>query len=159
VIHVAAGTLGTAAGLAIGLTLAGEAIPIRAARITSPLVANERALKRLIQGVVRRLQAAGVNVADAAVALRLIDLRHDQLGEGYGRPTPAGDAATRAFGEIGLRLDPTYTAKAAADLFAAAPAAAPPLFLHTLSATEPLDRVRGTSAADLPGPFARYLGG
>jgi 1-aminocyclopropane-1-carboxylate deaminase/D-cysteine desulfhydrase-like pyridoxal-dependent ACC family enzyme len=158
-IHVAAGTLGTAAGLAIGLALAGERIPIRAVRITSPIVANERALKRLVEGVASRLRAGGVAAADAAAALRLVDFRHDRIGDGYGRATAAGDAATAAFGEIGLRLDPTYTAKAAADLLDTPPAAAPPLFLHTLSANEPLDRLHGITASDLPAPFARYLDG
>jgi 1-aminocyclopropane-1-carboxylate deaminase/D-cysteine desulfhydrase-like pyridoxal-dependent ACC family enzyme len=43
----------------------------------------------------------------------------DQVGEGYGVPTPAAQAAIELFAHTeGLVLDPTYTAKAAAGLVA-----------------------------------------
>ena len=43
----------------------------------------------------------------------------DQVGEGYGVPTPAGLEALELFARTeGLVLDPTYTAKAAAALVA-----------------------------------------
>ena len=157
-IHVAAGTLGTAAGLAIGLVLAGQAVPVRAIRITSRLVANERALRRLVHAVVKTLNAAGVP-ADAAAACSLLTLHHEQIGEGYGRDTPAALAATEAFSAAGLHLDATYTAKAAADVLAEAAAGGRPLFVHTLSAAEPLERAAHVSPQDLPQPFARYLAG
>jgi D-cysteine desulfhydrase len=157
-IHLAAGTLGTAAGLALGLALAGEHVPVRAVRITSRLVANERALRRLVYAVAQVLNAAGVP-ADAAAACSLLTLHHDQIGEGYGRETPAARAATETFAAAGLRLDATYTAKAAADVLAAPATARRPLFVHTLSAAEPLDRARDVAPEDLPQPFARYLAG
>src|SRR6266699_3016997 len=40
----------------------------------------------------------------------------DGLGEGYGHPTPEGEAAERLASEHGLTLDPTYGAKAFAFL-------------------------------------------
>jgi len=40
----------------------------------------------------------------------------DGLGQGYGHPTPEGEAATRLASEHGLTLDPTYGAKAFAFL-------------------------------------------
>ena len=43
----------------------------------------------------------------------------DQVGEGYGVPTPAALAAIKLFARTeGLVLDPTYTSKAAAGLVA-----------------------------------------
>ncbi len=88
----------------------------------------------------------------------MIVLNHDQLGAGYGRETAAGREAMRLFAEAGLALDQTYTAKAAAGLLAsAAVAEGVPLFLHTLSAAEPIERARGVTPADLPAPFRRYL--
>jgi D-cysteine desulfhydrase len=151
-IYVAAGTLGTAAGIALGLALAGRAIPVRAVRITSRLVTNRRVLRRLLQGTAALLERAGVGVGDAArraeEGLVILD---DQVGPGYGHETHAGAAATERFAEVGITLDPTYTAKAAAAVLAASDSR--PLFWHTLSATMP--PVRAMPA--LPAAFAQYL--
>jgi D-cysteine desulfhydrase len=168
VIHVAAGTLGTAAGLAIGLAWAGLATPIAATRITSRLVTSERVLKSLIRQTLALLREPGTAAAltgavrpdalpSADAACALVTLRHDQIGAGYGHATPAGVAATEAFGRAGLLLDATYTAKSAAALLADAPHDGLPLFWHTLSAVTPTE-LRGVSRpADLPAPFRAYL--
>lgn len=158
VIHVAGGTLGTAAGLALGLALAGRRIPIQATRITSTLVTNPRTLRRLLRGTAALLERAGVRVPDVGSAMDLVSLRDDQIGGGYGHETPAGRAAAEAFRGAGLVLDPTYTAKAAAAVLAdTAPAGGPVLFWHTLSAAEPLDAARGLDVLRLPRPFAAAL--
>jgi D-cysteine desulfhydrase len=163
-LYVAAGTLGTAAGLAIGLAWAGVPLPIRAVRITSRVVTNERVLATLVRDTVALIQATGATPPHADAALRLVELRHDQIGTGYGHETAAGSAASAAFARAGLALDPTYTAKAAAALLA--DLASPPdergglpLFWHTLSAVTP-DELRAAGAlAELPPPFAAYLRG
>ncbi len=157
-IHVAAGTLGTAAGLALGLHLAGYDIPIAATRITSRIITNGRALRLLIQRTAAVLGHAGVPVPDADRARASIEIRHGHIGRGYGEPTEAGQRATRSFEAYGMRLDPTYTAKATADLLdTAVDGGAPPLYMLTLSANEPLGQARDIRPADLPGPFAAYL--
>ncbi|HEX6309063.1 MAG TPA: pyridoxal-phosphate dependent enzyme [Longimicrobiales bacterium] len=157
-IHVAAGTLGTVAGIAIGLAWAGLAIPVIATRITTRLITNERALAGLIRATLARLHAAGArDVPDVAAAAQLVELRHDQIGAGYGQATDAGTRATGLFAAAGLRLDATYTAKAAASLLADDRSALP-LFWHTLSAAEPAELLARPSR-ELPGPFARYLAG
>lgn len=160
-VHVAAGTLGTAAGLAIGFALAGLDVPIFATRITGRIVTNERALARLVSRTLGFLRSAGLASAPRrAAALRLVTLRHEFLGEGYGRETAAGAAAAAAFREGGLVLDPTYTAKAAAELLASlreAREGETHLFWHTLSAHEPDDALEGVTAEDLPEPFRRLL--
>jgi D-cysteine desulfhydrase len=156
-IHVAAGTLGTVAGLAIGLAWAGLDLPIIATRITARIVTNERVLAALVRGTLARLAAAGTAVPDADAALRLVELRHDQIGAGYGHTTAAAEDARRVFGDAGLNLDVTYTAKAAASLLAAPPSQGVQLFWHTLSAVEPDGLIDGVSASDLPLNFARYL--
>lgn len=154
--HVAAGTLGTAAGLAVGCALAGLETRVGATRIASRLVTNAWTLRRLVEGTVRLLQRAGIPAPAPEAALARIELRHGQLGAGYGHPTAAGRAAAEAFAAAGLRLDPTYTAKAAADFLAPAPDAGPRLFWHTLSAAEP-EAAAAARIDDLPGPFRRYL--
>jgi 1-aminocyclopropane-1-carboxylate deaminase/D-cysteine desulfhydrase-like pyridoxal-dependent ACC family enzyme len=167
-IYVAAGTLGTAAGLALGLAVAGLDVPIVAVRITSSVVTNRHVLRRLVSGTRRLLARGGEALPPVDAALRLVQLRHDQLGDGYGRATAAGAAAARHFAALGLTLDATYTAKAAAALLAdldaqggagAGTHAGPPLFWHTLSASEPLDLLDQVSGDDLPAPFAAYLRG
>ncbi|MCI0433273.1 MAG: pyridoxal-phosphate dependent enzyme [Gemmatimonadetes bacterium] len=157
-VHVAAGTLGTAAGLALGLHLARLEIPIAATRITSRVVTNTPLLSRLIAKTAALLERAGVDVPDSSRALQSIEIRHGHIGRGYGEPTDEGRAATRAFDAYDMRLDQTYTAKAAADLLATpADEDEPPLFMLTLSAEEPIDRARQLRATDLPRPFAAWL--
>lgn len=161
VVHVAAGTLGTAAGLAIGFALAGLDVPISAVRITGRIVANERALARLVSRTLDHLRNAGLASAPSrAKVLRLITLRYEFLGDGYGRETPAGREAAALFRDAGLILDATYTAKAAAGLLATVRArrGGVHLFWHTLSAHEPVDALAGVRAEDLPEPFRRLLG-
>jgi 1-aminocyclopropane-1-carboxylate deaminase/D-cysteine desulfhydrase-like pyridoxal-dependent ACC family enzyme len=137
-IHVAAGTLGTAAGIALGLALGGEReTRVVAVRITSRLVTNERVLNRLVRTACSRLRRAGVEAPDAAAVCEMIHIEHGQVGEGYGRETAMGRAAEQAFAAAGVRLDATYTAKAAASFQARPSQAAPALFWHTLSAAHP----------------------
>lgn len=159
-IYVAAGTLGTAAGLAVGLALADFPIAIEAVRITSRVVTNERVLGSLVTGTLQRLRGAGIaDAPDPADVLRLVHLRHDQIGAGYGRSTPAADRATAAFADAGITLDPTYTAKAAAALLADGDRpGAPPLYWHTLSRTVPAELAGRADVSLLPAPFRAYLG-
>jgi D-cysteine desulfhydrase len=156
-IHVAAGTLGTAAGLALGLSLAGRPLPIHAVRITSPLVTNQRALRALVRGTLALLRPAGARLPSCDEVVACVTLRHDQVGDGYGRDTAAANAAGAAFAAAGMRLDGTYTAKAAAALLADEPADPPALFWHTLSSREPRTAGPPLDPAAIPQPFRDLL--
>jgi 1-aminocyclopropane-1-carboxylate deaminase/D-cysteine desulfhydrase-like pyridoxal-dependent ACC family enzyme len=156
-IYVAGGTLGTAAGLALGLAMADCRIPIEAVRITSRLVAHDRALSQLVQGAAAILRTAGIAVPDDAASL--VEITHDHIGRGYGRETDEGREASRIFADAGLHLDPTYTAKTAAALLRSPVAGPPPLFLQTLSGTMPSVDTGAVDTAALPSHFARYLSG
>jgi 1-aminocyclopropane-1-carboxylate deaminase/D-cysteine desulfhydrase-like pyridoxal-dependent ACC family enzyme len=155
-ITLALGTLGTTAGIAIGLTLLQLPIRVYATRITSKLVANERALHSLIEKTCRLLQQRGVTVS-AADAIGRITFSHAQIGPGYGQGTEAAEAARIAFERVGLQLDLTYTAKAAADFFLVAkdPTVKRVLFWHTLSGCMPPVQLASVDA--LPRPFRDYL--
>jgi 1-aminocyclopropane-1-carboxylate deaminase/D-cysteine desulfhydrase-like pyridoxal-dependent ACC family enzyme len=155
-IVLAIGTLGTAAGIAIGLSLLQLPVRLVATRITSKLVANERALRGLIQKTCGLLQRHGVSVS-AEDAWRRITISHEQIGPGYGQGTEMAEAARAAFQRIGLTLDLTYTAKAAADFMAAAGRSprGPVLFWHTLSASMPAVQLPSPEA--LPPQFRAYL--
>ncbi len=159
-IVVAAGTLGTAAGLALGFALAGLPVRIEAVRITSRIVTNERALARLIRGAQVLLQRHGLDCDVAARAIASVRLLHDYIGAGYGQQTEAGAQATQQFQQLGLHLDPTYTAKAAAAFLERCNSATRPvLFWQTLSGTEPLEMLRAGAEHTLPAPFRAYLAG
>jgi 1-aminocyclopropane-1-carboxylate deaminase/D-cysteine desulfhydrase-like pyridoxal-dependent ACC family enzyme len=154
---VAAGTLGTAAGLALGFALANVQPQIIAARITSRIVTNERVLMRLIRGAEDILRRAGLGSAVAARAFDAVELRHEYIGRGYGISTAEAEHAGQVFRGIGIHLDTTYTAKAAAALLKQAEnAQGNVLFWHTLSAAEPALPAHIT-IDNLPAPFRSYL--
>lgn len=157
-IHVPAGTLGTAAGLALGLAWGGLRVPVVATRITSRIVTNERVLGSLLARTAQLLRGAGADAPAAADALPLVELRHEQIGAGYGRPTEQGEEARSLFADAGFALDSTYTAKAAAELLASE-ADGLPLFWNTVSAVEPRELIGRVDPESLPAPFARYLTG
>lgn len=153
-IHLAAGTLGTAAGLALGLAIAGIDTRIAATRITSRIITNERALGLLIRGAAAILQPV-TGELPVERALSMVEIRHGQIGRGYGRATPQAREAEAAFSRAGIRLDDTYTAKAAAELLASGDEEV--LFVDTLSSVEPLDRIGPDTVTELPDPVAVYL--
>lgn len=153
---VAAGTLGTAAGLALGFAIAGLETRIKAVRITARIVTNERVLTRLIRGTQDLLRRAGAKIDVAAGAIARVELLHDHIGRGYGLETEEGTQATRHFHRHGILLDPTYTAKAAAAFMArAGDLPKPLLFWQTLSAAEP--PAAGAVLDALPKPFRDYI--
>jgi 1-aminocyclopropane-1-carboxylate deaminase/D-cysteine desulfhydrase-like pyridoxal-dependent ACC family enzyme len=136
-IHVAAGSCGTAAGLVAGLSLAGLPTRVVGVRVVERLVTSRPRILRLAR---RTLRLAGRAIGSGELERRLI-LLHRYCGRGYGHPTVAGARAGRLFAEAGLRLDPTYTEKAAAGMleFMAKTGrdGGVHLFWHTLSATVP----------------------
>ncbi|HEX6559192.1 MAG TPA: pyridoxal-phosphate dependent enzyme [Longimicrobiales bacterium] len=156
VVIVAAGTLGTAAGLALGFELAGLRTVVKAVRITSKLVTNERVLARLVRGAEVLLQRHGAPVAAGDRALARVELLHGHIGGGYGQETDKARQAAALFGAHDIQLDPTYTGKAAAAFLEEIRAAARPvLFWQTLSGRAP--DVTLAEPASLPAPFRNYL--
>lgn len=157
-VMVAAGTLGTAAGLALGFAIAGLKTRVQAIRITSRIVTNERAIARLTRGAEVVLNRAGAQIHVAEAAKQCVEIVHGHIGEGYGRETAEGARATASFERIGLNLDSTYTAKAAAALMKSPRTTkGPVLFWQTLSAVEPVEALARVSLNDLPAPFRNYL--
>ena len=108
VVVVPLGSGGTAVGTALGLTLAGwhdtEVLAVRAA----DAVSNNVGVLRILEAGTAALLALGgwrPRPANLRVA-------RQWFGGAYGRPTRAGDEAMRIAAEMGLELEPTYTAKA-----------------------------------------------
>ena len=162
-LYVATGTMGTAAGLALGLALAGLPTEIQAIRVSHTAIANEDVLHRLIAKTVLMM-----NRLDACVPRDLaqhvnIRLRHDFFAGGYAHSNEETEAALKfARRHLNLHLESTYTGKAMAailsDLGTSAAKSGPVLFWNTynsapleLSADAPAD------SASLPQEFLRYF--
>ena len=135
-ITVAAGTLGTVAGLAIGAALTGVADSVTGVRIVPATVANTWRLSALIEGATRILADAGIRVPDPRLIVRMVRLEGGYIGGGYGVPTRAGERAVHRVRNA-LDLDPTYTAKAVAAFLEHEATDGVRLYWHTLSSVLP----------------------
>jgi D-cysteine desulfhydrase len=125
-VFVAAGTGGTAAGLAVGLGAGGIACPVVAVRVTPRPLGTRGLVHRHVRSLVRALGPERIVPAPVIGS-------GDFFGGGYGRQTPATQAAIELAARDGLEPDPTYGAKAFAALIATARSGArgPLLYVHT----------------------------
>ena len=104
------GTGGTAAGIALGVAWLGWSTEVVAVRVAPRVVANRWRTLRLARRAVAALRRADIefHVPQSSVRLRVADA----MGRGYGYPTAEGERARSLAAEHGVRLDPTYGAKA-----------------------------------------------
>jgi L-cysteate sulfo-lyase len=111
-IVLASGSAGTHAGVLAGLAALGRDIPVEGVSVRFPRDVQIERVHALAEATAAELGAAGVPRA----AVRVDD---GHVGEGYGVPT-AGmvDAVRRTARLEGLLLDPVYSGKAMAGLFA-----------------------------------------
>jgi D-cysteine desulfhydrase len=116
-IYIAAGTMGSAAGLALGLALAGLETEVQAVRVTPETIMNRERLDRLMAKTAVMLNRLDAAVPDDIHRRARIEVRHAFFGDGYAVSNTATDAAVAtARDALGLRLEPTYTGKAMAAL-------------------------------------------
>ncbi len=109
----AVGSGGTAAGLALGLRLAGLRTRVTGVVVADQLRLDARALSRKARAAAALLRKQGVVRPVPDVAEDDLDVTFAQLGPGYGHAT---DASERALREAPVALDPVYSAKAWAAL-------------------------------------------
>jgi len=136
-VYLAFGTGGTAAGLALGLELAGLATRVVAVRVIDRLLANRRRLLALLRATRRLLRSGGDELPRPRRPGANLEIEHRFFGDGYGRATKAGRRAVELFAGAGIILEDTYTGKAAAALLeAAGRKTGPLLYWHTLSGAD-----------------------
>ena len=111
-VYVAAGTLGTAVGLAIGFAAAGAATRVIAVRVTPPDIASEEIARSLTGQTVAFLNGLDQSFPDLGFGDLHLELRHEFYEPGYAVPTPDSEAAVAAASGVGLSLETTYTGKA-----------------------------------------------
>ena len=134
-IYVAAGTMGTAAGLAVGLSLLGWPTEVQAVRVTAPHQVNTAGMKKLTGKIAGLLQRGDPRVGALEAPWQRVTIREDYLGEDYADVTPASQRAVdESLRRWGLPLETTYTGKAMAcllDDLAEHPSHGDWLFWHT----------------------------
>jgi len=111
-IVVPLGSGGTAAGLSLGLAIAGMETTLCCAVVAPRIVANRRRVLSLASRCARFIErGTGVRVPRPDPARVIVD--RTQYGGAYGRPTSAGkDAARWLLDAAGIAIDSTYSAKA-----------------------------------------------
>ncbi len=112
-IYVAAGSCGTAAGLAVGCKLAGLASKIVAVRITEPIVANEWNIRRVAQQTADALRRMDPELPALRIEPGDIEVETEFFGGSYGVDTPESAEAIE-WAKPHIELESTYTGKAMA---------------------------------------------
>lgn len=117
-LFVALGSLGTAAGLALGVRLAGLETRVVGVVVAHRWHATARRLTRLSRRTLRLLQRHDPTVPNAAVRSGDVSVVTTALGEGYGHVLPEAGVMRDQMRELeGIELDDTYTAKALCGAF------------------------------------------
>ena len=162
-LYVAAGTMGTAAGLALGLALAGMATEVHAVRVSDTSICNERDLAHLMDKTARMMHRLDRAIPRNLAKKADIRLRHEFFAGGYARADDETRAAIRvARDELSLELEETYTGKAMAavlrDLAGHESSKQHFVFWNTFnSAPLALDESVPIDPSALPSDFLRYV--
>jgi D-cysteine desulfhydrase len=161
-LYVANGTMGTAAGLALGLALAELPIEIHAVRVTHDFVANPSAMKRLMVKTATLLNRLDASIpADLADRTR-INFRDDFFAGGYAHSNDeTASAVNIAHKQLKLALETTYTGKAMAallhDIEQRELTEQSMMFWNTYSSRPlPAGTERPDDVSQLPAEFLRY---
>jgi D-cysteine desulfhydrase len=158
VIYVGLGTMGAAAGLAVGLSASRLQSRLVAVRASSPETSSEGRLGAMMDATASELHRLDGSFPEVRFDSRRWSIAGGQLGAGYARPTAAGRAALAIGRRAGLELELTYTAKTMAALIEEAPRRRDEvvLYWHTHSGRPPPAEV---AWRDLPPEFHGYFAG
>jgi D-cysteine desulfhydrase len=161
-IFVPVGSGGSVAGLLLGLRLAGLRSRVAGVLVTDILPPSPASLARAARATLRLLRRADSSVPAVKIRAGDFPLARDQLGPGYGAPTPAACDAVAAAASVGLSLDTTYSGKALAAIRALGGRGelgrGPVLFWDTYNAVDVAAAApRAASEADLPAGVRRAL--
>ncbi|MCZ4499442.1 MAG: 1-aminocyclopropane-carboxylate deaminase [Marmoricola sp.] len=127
----AIGSGGTAAGLVLGLRMAGLRTRVLGAVVNDAFPLDAPVIARLARRTADLLRERGASGLPEITAADLTT-RDDWLGTTYGDPTPASIAMVARGAGIGLELEPVYTGKALAAIADLAPTlTGPVLWLNT----------------------------
>ncbi len=158
VIFVAMGSLGTAAGLLLGLKLAGLKTRVVGVVVSYRWYCTRARAVRLARRTLRLMRRLDPAVPEVLLARSDVDVDRSALGRGYAHFTPAAAALLKSMQDTqGLTLDGTYTAKtldAAVRYLRSERREIVPMFWHTFHRMPPA----GADLAVPPG-LSRYFDG
>jgi 1-aminocyclopropane-1-carboxylate deaminase/D-cysteine desulfhydrase-like pyridoxal-dependent ACC family enzyme len=116
-IYVPSGSMGTAAGLILGLKAIHSKAQVVAIRVNSGYVVNARKMVNLIRQTNQLLTSLDPSFPQLQFSEAVINIRHNFFGERYALFTPEGiEAISFAEKYAGIKLEGTYTGKALAAL-------------------------------------------
>lgn len=161
-IYLACGTMGSVAGLVLGLYLAGSDATV----VAVPILPLERigasAIAALCAAASKVMQEHDASVPACPDLQSRFEFRGGFLGAGYAEATPEGLEAMHLAAELaGLKLETTYTAKALACLIADARSGrldgSVPVFWQTLNSRPKPPGLDAVDVTSLPASLRRYL--
>ncbi len=161
-VYVACGTMGTAAGLTLGLRAAKLGGRVVSVRICGEEYVNTRAMIELISTTNSLLRSLDASFPKFEFSETDVDIRHDYVGKRYALFTDEGMEAVSLMREReGIKLDGTYTGKALAALKHDAEGGSlrgkAVLFWNTLNSRDFSDVISDLDYHDLPRSFHRYF--
>ena len=161
-IYVACGTMGTAAGLTLGLRVAKLSGRVVSVAVCSEKFANTGAMIELINKTNSLLCSLDASFPRFEFSETEVDIRHDYFGKRYALFTDEGMEAVSLMRECeGIKLDGTYTGKALAALKHDAKSESLQgkvvLFWNTLNSKDFSDAISDLDYHNLPRCFHRYF--
>jgi len=161
-IYVACGTMGTAAGLTLGLRAAKLSGRVVSVAVCSEKFVNTIAMIKLINKTNSLLCSLDASFPRFEFSETDVDIRHDYFGKRYALFTDEGMEAVSLMGECErIKLDGTYTGKALAALKHDAQSGSlrdkAVLFWNTLNSRDFSDAISDLDYHDLPRCFHRYF--
>ncbi|MBT3294117.1 MAG: pyridoxal-phosphate dependent enzyme [Verrucomicrobia bacterium] len=161
-IYVPLGSMGTAAGLMIGLKAAGMKTRVLPVRVIEEQMASPKRMLRLIRQTVALLATLDPSFPPLTFSDEELCIRNDCIGEGYAQFTAEGvKAADLMKREAGIPMNGAYSAKAFAALVGDAAAGVLTgkrvLFWNTYNSRDLSAVAAGTDYRTLPGGFHRYF--
>jgi len=162
-VYVAAGSMGTAVGLMLGLKAAGLKSRVIAVRASYERFVNARGMVRLFQKTNALLCSADPGFPTLECPEREVHLRHEFFGDGYALVTEeCREAMELAERWEGIKFEGTYTGKAFAalihDVRKGECADRVALFWNTCNSNDFSNVIAGVDHRRLPRCFHRYFG-
>jgi len=161
-IYLPCGTMGSVAGLALGLAVAGVAATVVSVKVVPQDRVSAQAVERLVAATNQELHRRDPAFPLLPAANQRIEFRTGCLGGGYAEATPEGLEAAELAGRLAdLRVDTTYSAKALACLVGDARAGrlrdCVPVFWQTYNSRPYPPGLAAADTTGLPEALQAYL--
>jgi 1-aminocyclopropane-1-carboxylate deaminase/D-cysteine desulfhydrase-like pyridoxal-dependent ACC family enzyme len=161
-IYVACGTMGTSAGLALGLRATRLNSRVISVRVTSEKFVNAERMINLINNTASFLRSQDASFPGFEFSPMEVDIRNDYSGKRYALFTDEGMEAVSLMKKCeGIKLDGTYTGKTLAALIDDAKSGSlrgkTVLFWNTLNSRDFSDAISSIDYHSLPRNFQRYF--